>query len=322
MATPPRQVTKNQLVDVTVKAVGESFRFLPTVDVRESLLFIFAWLVSKYGLLIHEYEFMSNHFHFVATDVRGELPNFMRDLDSYLAMQLNALRGTTGSNIEKGYSNIAISDPGKLLDKSVYVLCNAVSAHLVKRTKDWKGPNSLAMDYGVPVAIERPKCGIWTEKRAPKPKSPFASRGRRKYRGRSKAPQRVELTLHRPPEVLPELGDAELRQEIRNRVDAREAELVAERRRTGQKVLGMRGVLQQHFLDTPRRSRVLFETKPRVSGNDRRKRWEKLDARLTFEAQYRRSRDAWFEGNQDVVFPHGTWLMRVRFGAKCAEPPP
>ncbi len=322
MATRPRQIKKNQLVDITVKAVGDSFRFLPTVEVRQSLLFVFAWMAGKYGLLIHEFEFMSNHFHFIATDVRGELPNFMRDLNSNLAIQLNALRGTSGSNIEKGYLQILISDVGKLLDKAVYILCNAVSANLVARTKDWKGPNSLSMDYAAPLVIERPKCGIWKESRAPKPKSRFESRGRRRYRGRSKAPERAQLILHRPPGMMPECSDGQVRQQIRDAVVQREVELAEERRRTGRKVLGMKGVLMQHFLDTPRRSRVLFETKPRVSGRDRRKRREALAAILEFEAEYRKARDAWLGGHRETVFPHGTWLMRVRFGVECATAPP
>jgi len=320
LMTPPRHIEKGQLVDITMQTVGRSFRFLPTPEVRDSLDFIFALVVAKYGLLVHEYEFMSNHLHFIATDVRGELPNFMRDFDSLVARQLNAIRGTSGSNIEKGYGLIHISDERKLLEKAVYVLANAVSAHLVRRVKEWKGPNSLRLEYGRKTTLKRPKCGIWKETLGAGLQSRFESRGRLAYRGRSRTPEEVDFMLVRPP-TMKHLSDTKLRQIIRDKVEDRERELITQRSRTRQKVLGMRRVVEQHYLDTPQHSRVLFETKPRVSGTDVGKRVDKLQTILNFEAAYRRARDAWLAGDPRRVFPFGTWLMRVRFGVCCATAP-
>ena len=320
--TPPRYIVKDQLVDVTMQAVGRSFRFLPTRNVRDSLQFVFALLVAKYGLLVHEFEFMSNHLHFVATDVDGELPNFMREFDSLLARQLNAVRGSTGGNIEKGYGLLLIADGAKLLEKVVYILANAVSAHLVERVKQWKGPNSLNLNYGQAVTFQRPKCGMWAQTRADKPRNKFESRGRRAYRGRSDAPEEIEFTLVRPGPAMPELSDTQLRTRVRELLGERERALIEQRRQTGQTVLGMRAVLQQHYLDTPERSRVLFETKPRVSGKDPRKRAAKLKCLVGFESAYRIARDVWLKGERSVVFPFGTWLMLSRFGVQCATAPP
>jgi len=319
--TPSRYIEEGQLVDVTMQTVGRSFRFLPTPEVRDSLDFIFALVVAKYDLLVHEYEFMSNHLHFIATDVRGELPNFMRDFDSLVARQLNAIRGTSGSNIEKGYALIHISDERKLLEKAIYVLTNAVSAHLVRRVKQWKGPNSLGHEYGHKTVLERPKCGIWKETQSAKLGGKFGSKKRRAYRGRSRTLEEVQFVLVRPS-TMNHLSDAELRQLIRDKVGERERELIAQRRQTRQKVLGMRRVLEQRYLDTPQCSRVLFATKPRVSGTDVGKRSDKLEAILNFEAAYRRARDTWLAGDHSVVFPFGTWLMRVRFGVHCVTAPP
>jgi REP element-mobilizing transposase RayT len=36
-------------------------------------------------MLIHEYKVMSNHYHLVLTDVRGQLPEFMGWLNKYVA---------------------------------------------------------------------------------------------------------------------------------------------------------------------------------------------------------------------------------------------
>jgi hypothetical protein len=41
-----------------------------------------------------------------------------------------------------------------------------------------------------------------------------------------------------------------------------------------------------------------------------------------FVAQYREARKEWLAGVGDVVFPFGTYLMRVLHGVRCAGPPP
>jgi len=40
---------------------------------------------ERYEVKVHEVLAMSNHLHFLVTDVEGTLPDFMRDLDSLLA---------------------------------------------------------------------------------------------------------------------------------------------------------------------------------------------------------------------------------------------
>jgi putative transposase len=64
--TPPRYNVPGQTVWVSVQAVGRSFRFVPTVQVRESIDFLFALLATKYGLKVHEYLFMKDHPDYLA----------------------------------------------------------------------------------------------------------------------------------------------------------------------------------------------------------------------------------------------------------------
>lgn len=317
--TPARHIEEGQLVAVTMQAVGRSFRFLPTRQVTETIWFLFGVLVGEYGLAVHDFEFMSNHLHLLCTDVKGRLPDFMRDFDSLLARALNAIRGSTGANIE-GYDMVVLTDDVATLDASVYTLVNACKANLVKRTRQWKGANSLALDYGQTIVIPRPKCGLWAPSRPPKRKGKFRSRGRAAYRGRSKMPALTTFTLVRPP-IMKDLSDEKLRALVREKVNERELELIEERRKTGQTVLGMNNVLRQHYQDTPHSSRVLFQNRPRVSGRDWWERLTTLNARLKFEAENAAASRAFRAGDHEVVFPHGTWLMRVRFDVRCAGPP-
>src|SRR5688572_14904096 len=84
----------------------------------------------------------------VVTDPAGALSDFLRDFDSMLSRQLNALRGTKGTNFEKEPRIQIIADAQCILDKSVYSLTNPLAAHLVERMRQWKGCSSYARSPG------------------------------------------------------------------------------------------------------------------------------------------------------------------------------
>ena len=47
-----------------------------------------ALFASQYGIQIHAYVVMSDHYHLVVTDTRGRMPDFQRDLNSLLARSI------------------------------------------------------------------------------------------------------------------------------------------------------------------------------------------------------------------------------------------
>ena len=335
--TPPRHVEAGKLHFVTCGAVGRSFRFLPTTKVVELIWFVFAVMVAEFGIEVHEVVFMSNHFHVLLTDRRGNLPNFMRDFNSLLSRGLNALRGSTGTNIEKGYNAVEPADEERVVTHAVYTLVNPCAAHLVKRVRDWKGVSSYSWEYGEEVRFERPTSGLWKSvalalvelRKLSRGKRVNRSKRRLRWAGRTKMPKSVGLALVRP-KVMTELSDSELRQHIRAEVNRHESELSTERRKTGLTVLGMRRVRQQQYTDTPKTSRVLFNTTPRISGQDRWARLDALSRRLDFEAAHAKARNeiagllADERGSRQlavqlrkVVIPRGAWLLRKQFGSSC-----
>ena len=319
--TPPRYNVPGQTVFVTVGAVGRSMRFVPTRPVRESIDFLFALLITAYGLQVHEFLWMSNHWHLVVTDPQGRLSEFLQEFNSRLSRQLNALRGTIGVNFERDPGIQAIADGAGVLRQAVYTLCNPIKARLVERLSDWKASSSLHMRYGETVTFARPKCGLWAETASPRPRSKHASRGRLAYRGRSKAPPTASLTLVRP-ELKRELSDAELRDEVLAQARAEAERIRAELRREGRaKVLGWHGVLRQSFLHVPRTPRELFVTRPRVAGVDPAECAALVAKIETFEKHYRVAREA-FKTDREVEFPYGTLRMVQQFRARCATAPP
>lgn len=258
---------------------------------------------------------MSNHFHILVTDVRGNLPDFMHCFDTLLARSLNALRGSSGSVFEAEYGLVVETDEDKVVSHAVYTLANPCAAHLVKRSRQWPGFSTLGMEYGQTVLIERPKIGLWKEDADGRSRKPRREPRRSKS---SKLPQFVEFTLERPP-VWTGLSDGELRAEIRRRLEAREIELIEQRRADRRDVLGRRAVLAQRWDGFPREQEELFETQPRVAGCLWRAglRWFQ-----DFLVAYRSARARFRNGQRDVVWPAGTWAMHFKFGLPCDTAPP
>ncbi len=323
--TPPRYNEAGQICFVTVQAVSRTMRFLPTGAVCDSIDYLLAMLVAKYGIAVHEYLFMSNHFHLVATDPKGKISKFLQEFDSMLSRQLNALRGATGRNFEAEPSWPRIVDAATIVDKAVYTLVNPCAAHLVKRLQHWKGCSSLGLEYGETVTIDRPDCGIWKHTRDTKNKQQakqgkYPSTTRLRYRGRSKAPESVDFTLARP-DAMQQLSDAELRSHIRDCAGVRERKLIDERRKSGQKVLGWRNVILQHYLEIPQSFRVLFQRQPRVIGQDGERRGSMLRTILRFERKYRIAL-AKFIQDKETEFPFGTLRMADCYCVCCATAPP
>ncbi|MEM6989152.1 MAG: transposase [Myxococcota bacterium] len=309
------------MVFVTVSAVGRQMRFVPTVPVRDSIWFIFAWLLSDTEIQVHELTFMSNHFHLVATDPKAELSDLLQVLDSLVSRQLNALRGETGSNFERNPRWQRICDDESVVEKCIYSVVNPLKAHLVERLRDWKAPTTFGLDYGESVTFKRPKCGLWKEVRVRRRRrGRHASAGRWRYMGRSKAPGSVTFKLVRP-RVRMELTARELRAQIREGALAEQLRLQAERRRTGRSVLGWRRVVTQHYLATPKGKRVLFRRNPTVTGTDPVKVDAMLETMATFRSEYRVAMRLHRE-RKNPTFPYGTNRMARRYNVPCATAPP
>jgi hypothetical protein len=69
------------------------------------------------------------------------------------------------------------------------------------------------------------------------------------------------------------------------------------------------------------RKRVEVRAPPRVACKDKWRRIERLQANKAWKAEYCERRDRWRAGDRDTVFPHGTYLYRVRHGVAVAERP-
>jgi hypothetical protein len=129
-------------------------------------------------------------------------------------------------------------------------------------------------------------------------------------------PESVERRLTIPPE----LGHIdEVLAAVRAGVEAVERAVLEERKRTGARVLGRKGVLEQSWTATPTSVEPRRNLRPRFAGQVQH-RIAAIDAYRAFLAAYRDARRRWL-ARSAALFPRGTYWL-ARFAAVPIEPVP
>ena len=156
----------------------------------------------------------------------------------------------------------------------------------------------MNMRYGQTVTFARPKVGMWAQTRSSKVvEGKRTSRGRLKYRGRSKAPESASLTLVRP-DIERHLSADGLRDQILAKAEAQAEQLQRKRKAAGKTVVGWRNVVAASYRDRAVSRRAYFQTRPRVAATDDAKRDALLAEIENFEVAYRAALEAFKDGPQ------------------------
>jgi REP element-mobilizing transposase RayT len=294
--TAPRQIIPGATYLITRRCSERRFFLRPSSAANAIFAYVLAVASQRYGVLVHAFCVLSNHFHLVVTDPLGQLPDFHRYLDSLVARAMNCALGRWESFWDPdSYSAVQLEGDASVLEKIVYVLANPVAAGLVQRARDWPGlwsdPGRMG---GAPVSIPRP---------------------REFFRAEGPTPAVAELRLHRPARFE---NDAAFVESVERALREAEERAAAECARSGRPFLGRARVLAQKPHARPATGEPRRDPSPRVACRSKWKRIESLLRRAEFESAYREALAAWRAGARDAVFPFGTWLMRVRHRARCA----
>jgi putative transposase len=230
---------------------------------------------------------MTNHHHTTFFDRHGNVIEFMERFHKIFAKAQNAHRGRR-ENLwaSEAPSLVLLETTEDVIDKLVYAATNPVRAGLVEHAHQWPGVNGLAaLLKGRKRVIRRPSVYF-----------------------RSAGTMAAEVTLELV--IPPELGDPdEIRAILRSRVADVEALHASERKRTGARVLGRRGVLQQSWKATPASERARRDLRPLVAARSVTVRVEALARRREFLTAYRSARECWLAGRK-ALFPPGTYWLR------------
>ena len=281
---------------VTRRCTQRQFLLLPSARVNEVFLYCLALAQASSGVAVHVAVVMSNHYHLIVTDLEGNLPEFTYVLNKYVAKCLNVhyereenfwAGGTQTSYVELG-------DDEALLDKSVYAVCNPVTAGLVSRSASWEG---VCLWRPGGVKVRRPPVFF-----------------------RDEGPMPASLKLRLTPIPLSEgLKQRALMQRLGQAVAEREAEVRGEFRQEGRRFLGLKMLRRQHHTDSPQRSAPKGGISPRVASRDKWRRIELLKRARDFAHSYQDALVRFCAGEREVEFPAGTYQMRLHYGVRCAE---
>jgi putative transposase len=295
--TAPRQVLPGTTYLVTRRCAQRQFLLRPSAVTNGVFLYVLATAARRFEIQVHAYCVLSNHFHLLVTDPGARLPAFEQYLDSLVARALNASLGRWESFwAPSSYSAVALVSLADVLDKAAYVLANPVAAGLVRRGREWPGLwSDPAMIGGSPVEVKRPAMF---------------------FRPKGKMPEAVELELTPPPGF----SSAE---EFRDRLSA---ELSRREEQAGVElgsdmVLGEGRILAQNPHARPATEESRRNLNPRIAALDKWKRIEALSRLTEFVDSYRAAWTKLKSGVRDVLFPAGTYWLRVAHGVPCVAPP-
>lgn len=293
----PRAIYPGTVYMITRRCSERRYLLRPDAEMAEAFVYCLRRAARRTGVRVLFCVMMSNHHHTGVVDVEGRLPEFLEELHKFVAKCGNALRGRWENFwAPEQTSCVRLVSREDILAKLVYALTNPVKAGAVDRVANWPGVDCLgAILRDRPILARRPRCF---------------------FREGSGLPDTEELRFERPP-GFEELSHEQWVAMLREHIAESEARFAEERARNGQRVLGRKTVLRQHWNDSPLSHAPRRKLSPRVAAKNTWARIEALQRNLAFEAAYRAAREAYLRG-EDVVFPAGTYWLRRFARVKCA----
>lgn len=266
----------------------------------------FAFVVSalRYGISVHAFCAMSTHLHYVVTDRHGRLPLFLALFHRTVTTGVQFLRKWDGAVWNRSQpSVIELRTREAIVEKIAYTLANPVEAGLVRHSHQWPGLITKISDIGVnAMSTHRP--AQWFSK------DTFTW------------PLYSKLAISLPPSIAPNDAQAfrnDIQRELDRLEDAARAAIPSHH------VLGAKrakAIDPEMRITTPEPIRKYNPSFAVGRKNSAALREAKRELR-EFRHQYREAFKAWRAGKRNVVFPAGTYQMRLVHGAKVArrEPP-
>jgi putative transposase len=295
--TAPRQILPGTTYLVTRRCSERRFFLRPSPVTNAIFLYVLALAARRHQVSVHAFCVLSNHYHLLVTDHDAQLPAFMQYLDSLVARATNAFLGRWEGfwSSQMSYSAVSPGETSDIIRKMAYVLANPVSAGLVRTGREWPGLWTAPEQLGSATFV------------APRPKVFFSPDG--------DMPPSAELALTIPSGFA---SAAELQDVVAAALRDLEEEGRREIAAAQRGFIGRARVLAQKPFAQPAPGEPRRELSPRVAALDKWKRIEALSRLVDFLRAYRTAWAAMRSGIRDVVFPAGTYLLRVEHGVRCA----
>ena len=293
--TLPRQFLSNTTYFITRRTTQQEFWLKPTKQTTQIFLYCIAIAAEKTGVVVHSATVVSNHWHCIATDPHMKIAEFYAWVHKYVAKAVNCLKGREENlwSTDKP-SVIPLESAGAVLDKVTYCLCNPVSAQLVARAKSWKG--------------------VWLYKRS---HSQTVQRPDVYFKTDGEMPVQIKLQICPPPSHA-NMSTNEYEITVATEIFRREQEIAAEMRAAHRTFMGMDAVMRQAHHGKPKNAEKRSALHPKFAAKDKHQRISAIKRYKQFVADYMKARKVYKTGNHDVIFPCGTYALRIHAGVKTA----
>lgn len=295
----PRSIVPGATYLLTRRVLLRHMLLRPDAAITSLILYTLAVSARRYDIQVHAFCAMSTHLHLVVTDVRGVLPEFLQYFHRIVALGTKVLRAWEGPVWDhEATSVVRLATPQAVVEKIAYTLANPVAAGLVERASEWPGAKVLVEQLGGVIPTARPP--VYFDAANPT------------------WPEQAALELVLPPSIEASDADA-FRQRVAEELARAEAHARAEAPRDG--VLGAdRAVLVSPHARATGVEALRARNPTFAVGRRAGEAWRRAVAEVrAFRAAYRVALEQWCNGAREILFPRGTWLMRVFHGAAIDE---
>lgn len=288
------------LVEISSRVLHGLYLMRPAAEVNDIILGVLGRAQAKYGVVLHSFIFMSNHFHILATvqDVE-QMADFCRFLKSNLAKELGTLYDWKEKFWGKRYHSASVAlDENKQTERFYYILDNGCKEGLVASPLHWPGVSSAhALFHGKTTMT-----GTWYDRTA---------QNHARQRGQDKLFPYTEIVELTPLPFLQDRSADEQREFVVNAVREIEAKTAQMHKDNGTEPLGADAILRRNPHDSPKDFQA--SPAPLFHAANREDHRKMLRARKAREAEYTEASLRLRRGETDVRFPEGCFPPRRPF---------
>lgn len=284
---------------VTRRCTQRQFLLRPSRLTNQNIQYCLALAAERTGIQLHAVCFMSNHWHGVLTDPEARLPEFLEVFHRLVAKSQNASLGRSENLWASGKTSVVqVVADNDVLEKMAYTLANPTVAGLVKAPHEW--PGVISKHFGEERQIGMPD-------RFFDPKGPL--------------PEVVKLRFVRP-KIFDGLSDPQLQAHLNTEVAKRVKRAREDTRLRGLSFVGTNAILRQRFDAAPKTPAPRGNPNPRIAARSTPTRVRAIERMLEFVREYRTAWNEWRNGNRAVLFPAGTYALRIYGCVTCASTAP
>ena len=292
------------LISITNRTIQGRYLLLPGPVFNDIFLGILGRAQRQHEIPICAVTVMSSHFHLLLIADDAEMPaDFMRDVQSKLAREVNRLTGWRGPVFERRYDlTVVTQEEQAQVERLRYVLGQGVEADLVEHVRDWPGVHcGDALLDG--TSLE----GHWFDRT-----KEYVARNQ----GKDFAPldfataETVELT---PIPCWAELSPDAYRRCVQALVDDLEGQAARARKAAGIQVLGVAAILSQDPQHRP--AKLAHSPAPLVHAATKAARKFFYEIYAEFVSAFRVATEALRRGELDAPFPPGSFPPALPFVA-------